>query len=163
MRASYLNNSCGGYFNITTAKWAPELLSKRLFLLNDDNCCVVGDCTLRDQFGAHTCCLATKSECNTILESFGLVDWDLRYMSIVRTGASYVLEMLCILNHIHQFVTNPNTSINIHTDCLTLKNYCSYNTVNTPSYVLVYHINIIDQICHMIHNLKLIVNLIFTN
>lgn len=83
-------------------------------------------------------------------------------MRVLRSDASYVVSALSILHTLEPYIKNHNDEITIHTSSRGLLNKIHTSTINRPSQVLAYHADVIYQIRNLLQQIKLNINIKYT-
>ena len=120
----------------------------------DNNLCIIGDGSVKDQWGAMVLTFTTKSSFQEICQISHPVDGNPNNMKELRAEATFVLSAISILQVLQPLLQNKQININIHTSCRGLINRVVSKNINRPSNVLADHIDIIYQIRHILKNLK---------
>jgi len=120
-----------------------------------------GDGSVREQWGAFAWCFTGKGQKKKMMIHKGAVHGHRNQMRAIRSEATYMLSVLCLLYTLQNFVTNE-CKVDIHTDCQGLLNKINDRNINRPSLVTSNHIDIVYQIRELISKLNIKINLIFT-
>jgi len=142
--------------------WTSEELTHIIKKLEANDLSIVGDGSVRDQWGALAWNMVEKSNFKKICSLVHPVDGNPNNMKEIRAEATCLLSSLSLLHTLQQFVTNESTSVKIYTRCVGLINRINLNHINTPSNVLSDHIDIIYQIRTMIKEIKFKLEIIHT-
>ena len=120
----------------------------------ENNLCIIGDGSVKDQWGAMAWTFATKSSFQEIFKFSQPVDGDPKNMKESRAEETFVLSAISIVHVLQPLLQNKQIKINIHTSCRGLINRVLSTNINSPSNVLADHIDIIYQIRQLLKNLN---------
>ena len=133
---------------------APKWMKQMCEHLMENNLCIIGDGSVKDQWGAMAWTFATKSSFQEICQFSQPVDGDPKNMKELRAEATFLLSAISIVHVLQPLLQNKQIKINIHTSCRGLINRVLSTNINSPSNVLADHIDIIYQIRQLLKNLK---------
>ena len=98
--------------------------------LENNNLCMAGDDSVRDQLGAHSWCLAQKNKDLPSFKISGPVDGNRHTMRALRAESTHVLARISYICSLEKYVSNTNVVISVYTDCKTLSNRLNDAHVN---------------------------------
>lgn len=115
--------------------------------LQDDNLCITGDGSVRDQFGSFAWCLAAKNSDTPLCKTSGQVDGHHHHRRALRAEATHLLASMSLVTEIEPFLTQSSITVPVYTDYKGLVNRLTTKYINKPSStVLDDHVDIIYQI-----------------
>lgn len=121
--------------------------------LRENNVCLIGDGSVKDQWDAMSWTFATKSSFQEICHISHPVDGNPNNMKRLRAEATFVLPTLSVVYTLQPLLQNKYIDINIYTSCKGLINRVASRNINSPSNVLADHIDIVYQICQILTQL----------
>ena len=97
--------------------WSPLELEKIITGIELNNLRCFGDGSVREQWGAYGWCFTEKGDTTKFSIRSGPVHGNRNHMKAIRSEADYVLSGASLLFSLQNFVTNKNSTVEIHTDC----------------------------------------------
>ena len=121
-------------------------INKILRNLENNDVCIAGDGSVRDQLGSFAMCFALKNTDKPFFTVTGPVDGHRHHMKALRAEATHSLASIALISRIVPFIRCSEIEMPIYTDCKTLINRVETNNINSPSLVMTDHIDLIYQI-----------------
>lgn len=96
-------------------KWTDTELTKIIATLKSDSLHVIGDGSVRDQWGAYAWTMVDSNDFTKICDITHPVDGPPTNMKEIRVEATCILSSLSIIHTLQDFVHSPNVTIHIYT------------------------------------------------
>ena len=130
--------------------WTEEELNNSIELLKSDNLCIIGDGSVKDQWGAVAWMICSKSSFSEVCTITHPVDSTPSNMKQIRAEATYAISALSMIHLLQKITHTKHTTIPVYTSCQGLIKRVFTENINSPSNVMADHIDIIYQIRYMI-------------
>ena len=130
--------------------WTEEELNNIIELLKSDNLCIIGDGSVKDQWGAVAWMICSKSSFSEVCTITHPVDGTPSNMKQIRAEATYAITALSMIHLLQKITHTKHTTIPVYTSCQGLIKRVFTENINSPSNVMADHIDIIYQIQYMI-------------
>ena len=90
------------------ANFSHDTLLQVTEILQQNNLCIAGDGSVRDQFGSFAWCLSKKDSVTPFFTTTGPVDGHHHHMRALRAEATHVLASISLITALEQFLNNNN-------------------------------------------------------
>ena len=114
-----------------TAK-TKTVYDKTIKAIENNDLCIAGDGSVRDQLGAHAWCLTNKQSDTPFFTTTGPNDGSQMHMKALRAEATHVLASMSYVCSLEENIKNTTVTIPIYTDCQTLINRVREKYINRP-------------------------------
>ena len=138
-----------------------KIIEKTIAALEDNDVCLAGDGSVRDQLGAHAWCIAKSTSEKPFFSTSGPVDGNRHTMRALRAEATHALAGIVFIRSLEKYVKREDVTIHYYTDCKTLVNRVHAKNVNNPTLVLADHMDLIYQLRQLIEDSKFTIKLSF--